>query len=99
MVRVLVVGAGLAGLSCALEATMAGHHVVVLERSTRIGGRGTTQNLDSFPVGYGPHLFLKKGPFHNLVRKLSRVKLATSPLRLHRTELIGQGIVLSLIHI
>ena len=93
MVRVLVVGAGLAGLSCALEATMAGHHVVVLERSTRIGGRGTTQNLDSFPVGYGPHLFLKKGPFHNLVRKLSRVKLATSPLRLHRTELIGQGIV------
>jgi len=93
MVRVLVVGAGLAGLSCALEATIAGHHVVVLERSTRIGGRGTTQNLESFPVGYGPHLFLKKGPFHNLVRKLSRVKLATSPLRLHRTELIGQGII------
>ena len=93
MVRVLVVGAGLAGLACALEATTLGHHVVVLERSSRIGGRGTTQNLDEFPMGYGPHLFLKKGPFHDLVRKLSRVKLAATPLRLHRTELIGQGIV------
>ena len=93
MVRVLVVGAGLAGLACALEATTSGHHVVVLERSSRIGGRGTTQNLDEFPVGYGPHLFLKKGPFHDLVRKLSRVKLAASPLRLDRTVIIGQGVV------
>jgi len=93
MVRVLVVGAGLAGLACALEATTSGHHVVVLERASRIGGRGTTQNLDGFPVGYGPHLFLKKGPFHDLVRKLSRVKLSTSPLRLDRTEIIGQGTV------
>tara|TARA_B110000444_G_scaffold181091_1_gene169868 strand:- start:5733 stop:6869 length:1137 start_codon:yes stop_codon:yes gene_type:complete len=93
MVRVLVVGAGLAGLSCALEATLAGHHVVVLERSNRIGGRGTTQNIDEFPVGFGPHLFLKKGPFHNLVRKLSRVKLAATPLRLHRLEVIGHGIL------
>ena len=93
MVRVLVVGAGLAGLACALEATTLGHHVVVLERSSRIGGRGTTQNLDEFPIGYGPHLFLKKGPFHDLVRKLSRVKLAASPLRLDRTELLGQGMI------
>ena len=93
MVRVLVVGAGLAGLACALEATLAGHHVVVLERSSRIGGRGTSQNIDEFPVGFGPHLFLKKGPFHNLVRKLSRVKLATAPVRLHRTEAIGHGII------
>ena len=93
MVRVLVVGAGLAGLACALEATLAGHHVVVLERSSRIGGRSTSQNIDEFPVGFGPHLFVKKGPFHNLVRKLSRVKLATASVRLHRTEVIGQGII------
>ncbi len=85
MVRVLVVGAGLAGLACALEATTLGHHVVVLERSSRIGGRGTTQNLDDFPVGFGPHLFLKKGPFHALVRKLRRVKPAASAVRLYRT--------------
>ena len=60
MARVVVVGAGLAGLACALEATTAGHHVVIMERSERIGGRGTTQNFDGFPFGFGPHLFLKK---------------------------------------
>ena len=93
MARVVVVGAGLAGLACALEATTAGHHVVILERSARIGGRGTTQNFDGFPLGFGPHLFCKKGPFHDLVRKLSRVKLTSSPLQLHRVEVVKHGIV------
>lgn len=93
MARVLVIGAGLAGLACALEATTAGHHVVVLERSNRIGGRGTTQNLDGFAVGYGPHLLVEKGPLHTLVRKLSRVRLSVSPIKLHRLEVLGHGIV------
>lgn len=93
MARVVVVGAGLAGLACALEATTAGHHVVVLERSARIGGRGSTQNFDGFPLGFGPHLFCKKGPFHDLVRKLSRVKLNSSPIQLHRVEVLNHGVV------
>tara|TARA_B100001093_G_scaffold189183_1_gene181747 strand:- start:9112 stop:10311 length:1200 start_codon:yes stop_codon:yes gene_type:complete len=93
MVRVLVIGAGLAGLACALEATTAGHHVVLLERSSRIGGRGTTQNLDGFAMGYGPHLFVEKGPLHSLVRKLSRVRISTSPVKLHRLEVVGHGVV------
>jgi monoamine oxidase len=42
MARVLIVGGGLAGLSAALEATSAGHHVVALERAQRIGGRATS---------------------------------------------------------
>jgi len=66
MARVVVVGAGLAGLACALEATTAGHHVVIMERSERIGGRGTTQNFDEFPLGFGPHLFLKRDLFMTL---------------------------------
>ena len=80
MARVLVIGAGLAGLACALEATTAGHHVVVLERASRIGGRGTSQNIDGLPVGFGPHLFLKKGPFHNLAQ--IGIKMKVSPIQL-----------------
>jgi 2,4-dienoyl-CoA reductase-like NADH-dependent reductase (Old Yellow Enzyme family)/thioredoxin reductase len=37
--RVVVVGAGPAGLAAALEAGEAGHEVIVLERSRRIGGQ------------------------------------------------------------
>ena len=93
MVRVLVVGGGLAGLSAALEATTAGHHVVALERSSRIGGRATSQPLDGFAIGYGPHLLLKNGPLHSIAKRLSRVRLAVSPLRPHRTEVLGHGMI------
>ena len=93
MARVLIVGGGLAGLSAALEATSAGHHVVALERAPRVGGRATTQPLDGFAMGYGPHLLLKNGPLHSITKKLSRVRLATQPLRPHRCEVLGHGLI------
>ena len=93
MARVLIVGGGLAGLSAALEATSAGHHVVALERTPRVGGRATTQPLDGFAMGYGPHLLLKNGPLHSIIKKLSRVRLATQPLRPHRCEVLGHGLI------
>lgn len=40
--RVLVLGAGMAGLVCALELHRAGAEVIVLEADTRIGGRSLT---------------------------------------------------------
>jgi phytoene dehydrogenase-like protein len=93
MARVLIIGGGLTGLSAALEATTAGHHVVALERANRIGGRATSQPLDGFAIGYGPHLLLKNGPFHSIAKRLSRVRLAVSPLRPHRIEVIGHGMI------
>ena len=48
--RVLVAGAGLAGLSAAYELMQAGHHVTVLEASDRPGGRVLTLR-DSFADG------------------------------------------------
>ena len=48
MARVVVVGAGIAGLSAAIHAVSSGHHVVLLEKKTKIGGRGTSQNIDGF---------------------------------------------------
>jgi len=48
--KVIVIGAGLAGLSSAYELTQAGHEVTVLEARTRSGGRVWTLR-DSFPEG------------------------------------------------
>jgi monoamine oxidase len=48
--KVLVIGAGLAGLSSAYELTRAGHDVTVLEARARSGGRVWTLR-DSFPEG------------------------------------------------
>tara|TARA_Y100000766_G_scaffold196394_2_gene168908 strand:- start:5487 stop:6566 length:1080 start_codon:yes stop_codon:yes gene_type:complete len=93
MARVLVVGAGLSGLSVAMEASVRGHHVVVLEKRPSIGGRASSELRDGFPIGFGPHFLLKKGPLHQLVRKVSKVKPSVLPLRPHRMELLGGGMM------
>lgn len=50
---VVVVGAGVAGLTCARELTRRGVPCVVLERGPRIGGRCGTVDLDGSRVDHG----------------------------------------------
>jgi renalase len=49
----IVVGAGIAGLACAREASARGLSPVVLERSRGVGGRCATHRLDGQPVDHG----------------------------------------------
>ena len=93
MARVLVVGAGLAGLSAAIDASANGHHVVVLERSKTVGGRGTSQNQEGFSLSYGPHLLHKKGPLWHLCRRLSKRKFSSAKIRLDKIEILGHGMI------
>lgn len=54
-VDVLVIGAGLAGLSCARTLQEAGKRVLVLERSSRVGGRCASKTAGASPVlDFGP---------------------------------------------
>jgi renalase len=50
---VLVLGAGIAGLSCASALTRAGRRVLVLEKARGVGGRAATRRLDGQPVDHG----------------------------------------------
>lgn len=59
---VVVVGAGLAGLACAVELHEVGTEVVVLEASDAVGGRVRTDNIDGFIVDRGFQVVLTAYP-------------------------------------
>lgn len=55
---VIIVGSGLAGLSCAFELADRGKSVLVLEASDVLGGRTSSWMEDGMPVESGLHKFL-----------------------------------------
>ena len=60
--EVVIVGAGLAGLACALRLTELGHEVTVLEASDGVGGRVRTDVVDGFQLDRGFQIHLTSYP-------------------------------------
>ena len=59
--RVIVVGAGPAGLTAAWELVNAGHEVIVLERDPEyVGGLARTMSYQGFRFDIGAHRFYSK---------------------------------------
>ena len=58
---VIVVGGGVAGLSCALRLQQAGLAVRLFEAADRPGGNVATQRIDDFLVELGPHTLMASG--------------------------------------
>jgi hydroxysqualene dehydroxylase len=56
--RVAVVGAGWAGLACAVELTAAGRRVTVFEAARQAGGRARAVDLDGQRLDNGQHLLV-----------------------------------------
>lgn len=54
---VLVIGAGIAGLTAARELRAAGRRVLVLDKSRGLGGRAATRRWDGLPVDHGAQFF------------------------------------------
>ena len=59
---VVVIGAGLAGLSAALEIQKAGREVIVLEAAERAGGRVQSDLIDGFTCDRGFQLINARYP-------------------------------------
>lgn len=58
MSRVVVIGAGVAGLATAGLLARDGHEVVILEKNDRVGGRAGTIERDGFRFDSGPSWYL-----------------------------------------
>ena len=59
---VLVVGAGMAGLACALRLQEAGYEVQIYEASDGVGGRVRTDRVDNFLLDRGFQIYLDTYP-------------------------------------
>ena len=93
MKRVLVVGAGIHGLVTAVREHLAKNQVFIVEKRKRIGGRGTSEESFGHQLEHGPHLLLKGGELHNMVKKVSRIKPSLRPLRPNKVMIVGHGML------
>jgi len=68
---VVVVGGGIAGLSCAFRLRQAGHDVEVLERQSVVGGRMQSEVHGAFRIERGPECIAEgDGNLHELLTSL-----------------------------
>ena len=70
---VVVIGGGLAGLTCAVGLSDSGLRVVVLERDAILGGRASSwiDSKTGDPIAIGPHILLNQ--YHNMLQLLDRL--------------------------
>src|ERR1700761_551623 len=66
--RVAVVGAGLAGLTAALDLALGGARVVVFERESRAGGKMREIDVGGARIDAGPTVFTLRSVFEELFR-------------------------------
>ena len=67
---VIVIGGGLSGLAASIYLGRAKRSVIVLERSSHVGGRAVTQTQGDFRFNLGPHALYKEGRGAAILREL-----------------------------
>jgi len=68
--EIVVIGAGIAGLTAAVMLARAGRSVTVFEQSSKVGGRARTENIDGFYFNQGPHALYLGGVGATILREL-----------------------------
>jgi phytoene dehydrogenase-like protein len=68
--EIIVIGAGLGGLTSAALLARAGVRVRVLESAQHAGGRARSRDRDGFTLNVGPHALFRRGPAEQVLRDL-----------------------------
>ena len=69
--KIIIIGAGIAGLSAANELAKNGHEVIVLDKGRGVGGRMSTRTINEAKADHGAQYFSVKTPeFQELIRQL-----------------------------
>ncbi|WP_165423046.1 phytoene desaturase family protein [Ktedonosporobacter rubrisoli] len=66
----IVIGGGLAGLTAAAYLARAGREVALLEKSSLLGGRAITRNVQGFSFNLGAHALYLGGPAEQILHEL-----------------------------
>lgn len=91
--KVVVLGAGPAGISAAWRLTTMGYPVTVLERDGAVGGMGRTLKIGDLNVDFGPHTFhIRETPESKEILKTITPFFGENPLTLTRgTRVLLRG--------
>jgi protoporphyrinogen oxidase len=91
--KVVILGAGPAGISAAWRLTKLGYPVTVLERDGAVGGMGRTIKVGDYSVDFGPHTFhIRETPESKEILKTITPFFGKDPLTLVRgTRVLLRG--------
>jgi diapolycopene oxygenase len=70
--KVVVIGAGLGGISAAISLRAKGYEVEVFEKNPRIGGKLNVREIDGFSFDLGPSIFTLPQIFRDLFARAGR---------------------------
>lgn len=92
--KITVIGAGLSGLNCARNLHNRGYEVTVLEASSRVGGRVTSEGIDGFTLDNGFQVINPAYPElqrTGLIEKLDLVALPKGVEIMQQEQIIEVG--------